>query len=93
MRQANVDYMKASGKVVLLEADADTIYSRITTDPKTGAQRPDLTDKDQYGEIVHLLECRRPFYHAAAHVVLDSSEVPPEELIDRIIAEIRPAEK
>jgi len=88
MRQANVDYMKGSGKVVLLEADADTIYSRITTDPKTGAQRPDLTDKDQYDEIVHLLEHRKPFYDAAADLTLNSAELSPQELVARIVGEI-----
>lgn len=85
LRESNVCCMKNAGRVILLEADADTIYGRITTDPKTGAQRPNLTDKDQYDEIVHLLEYRKPYYDAAAELTLDSSALSPDELVDRIV--------
>ena len=92
LRQSNVNCMKKAGRVVLLEADAGTIYARITGDPKTDAQRPSLTNKPQYDEIVHLLEYRKPFYHAAAELVLDSSKLSPEELVERIVSAIaRPA--
>jgi len=84
LRNANVCCMKKAGRVILLEADAHTIYARITTDPKTGAQRPNLTDKDQYEEIVHLLEYRKPFYAAAADLTLDTSALSPDELVDVI---------
>jgi len=86
MRQSNVQRMKAAGTVVLLESDAATIYSRITGDPKTDAQRPSLTNKSQYDEIVHLLEYRKPYYHAAADIVLDSSDMTPDRLVDAILA-------
>jgi len=89
LRRANVDAMRASGTVVLLEADAATIYSRITGDPKTDSQRPSLTGKPQYDEIVHLLEYRKPFYAAAAHLAFDSAQTPPKELVERIIKAIR----
>ena len=88
LRKSNVDCMRKAGKVILLEADAATIYSRITGDPKTDAQRPSLTGKSQYDEIVHLLEYRKPFYHSAAELILDSSSLTPVELVDRIIAAI-----
>ena len=86
LRQSNTDCMKGAGRVVLLEADADTIYARITGDPKTDAQRPSLTGKSQYDEIVHLLEYRKPFYHAAAELVLDGSELSPAALVEKIIS-------
>ncbi len=89
MRQSNVDMMKASGKVILLEADVDTIYSRITNDPKTDAQRPSLTDRSFYDEIVHMLEQRQPFYHSAADLVLSSAQLSLDELVDKIIGEIQ----
>jgi len=89
LRQANTDVMRESGTVILLESDAQTIYSRITGDPKTDAQRPSLTGKSQYDEIVHLLEYRKPFYDAAAEHVLDSSALSPEELADAIVEIVR----
>jgi len=93
MRPANVRRMKAAGTIVLLEADADTIYSRITGDPKTDTQRPGLTQKNQYDEIIHLLEYRRPCYHAAADIILDSSELTPDQLVDAIVAAWRRRER
>lgn len=89
LRKANIECMRNAGKVVLLEADARTIYARLTGDPKTDAQRPSLTRKNQYDEIVHLLEYRKPFYHAAADLILDSSSLTPQQLVDNIIAALR----
>jgi len=84
LRQANTDCMRKAGKVILLEADADTIYARLTGDPKTDAQRPSLTRKSQYDEIVHLLEYRKPYYDAAAEFVFDSSRLTPRQIVDEI---------
>ncbi|HUU69107.1 MAG TPA: shikimate kinase [Planctomycetota bacterium] len=89
LRQANTATMKRAGTVVLLEADADTIYHRITGDPNTDAQRPGLTGKSQYDEIVHLLEYRKPFYDSAADLTLDSSTLTPSELVDRIVRRVK----
>ena len=89
LRQSNVNCMKRSGTVVLLEADADTIYRRITGDPKTDAQRPSLTGKSQFDEIVHLLEYRKPFYDCAADLTLDSSKLTPSELVDSIVQQAK----
>ena len=84
LRRSNVECMKRAGTVVLLEADADTIYRRITGDPKTDAQRPNLTNKPQFDEIVHLLGYRKPFYDAAAEFVFDSSRLTPRQIVDEI---------
>jgi shikimate kinase len=88
MREANVETMKSAGKVVLLEADAETIHKRMKRDPKTASQRPNLTDKDEYEEIVHMLEKRRPHYRAAANIVFDSRLLNTRELVKKIAAQL-----
>ena len=90
LRKANVDRMREAGTVILLEADAETIYARITGDPKTAYQRPSLTGKPEYEEIVHLLEYRRPFYHAAANHTFDTSKLTPDQLVDQIVKVVSP---
>jgi shikimate kinase len=46
------------GIVCLLKADAKTIYERIYSD----SNRPSLTNKNPFDEIVHLLDVREPLY-------------------------------
>jgi len=46
------------GLVCLLKADAKTIYRRIYSD----SNRPSLTNKNPFDEIVHLLDVREPLY-------------------------------
>lgn len=85
LSKKNVKNMKKSGMVVLLEADADTIYERLKADVKTRSQRPRLTDRDTYDEIVHLLDYRRKYYDKAADYRIDTSKRPPEEVAEEIV--------
>ncbi len=85
LSKRNVENMKNGGLVILLEADTDTIYERLKSDPKTRSQRPRLTDRDLYDEIVHLLEYRRKYYDKAADFRVDTSRLTPEEAAREII--------
>lgn len=85
LSKKNVKNMKKSGMVILLEADADTIYERLEADPKTRKQRPRLTDKDLYDEIVHLLEYRKKYYNKAADYKIDTSQLAPEGVAQEIV--------
>lgn len=86
LSKKNVRNMKKSGMVVLLEADADTIYSRLKADEKTRSQRPRLTDRGAYDEIVHLLDYRRGYYDKAADYRIDTSQRSPQEVAEEIVA-------
>ena len=77
----NVDIMKEKGVVVWLQADPDTILSRMVQDQATDDQRPALTDKKLQQEIIDTLEERLPLYKGAMHFSVDTA--------NRDIAEIQ----
>jgi shikimate kinase len=82
----NTRALRAGGKVVLLTAAAETIWERMKADPKTAAERPDLTDSGGIAEIRNLLAERRPKYLAACHYEIPTDRFPPEETAGRILA-------
>lgn len=82
----NVRHLKKKGILVLLKADPDTIYQRMTLDPRSSSQRPALTsESDLRAEIDNLLARRRAHYRKAADLIVDSSRTGVEEVADRII--------
>ena len=82
----NVRNLKKNGMLVLLECDPETIYERMTRDPRTTSQRPALTpQKNLRAEIEGLLAKRRPYYRKAADLTVDSSRAGAAELADKII--------
>jgi shikimate kinase len=86
MDRRNVRDLKRNGVLVLLECDPETIYERMTRDPRTTSQRPALTaEKELRAEIDSLLAKRRPYYHKAADLTVDSSRWGAAELADKII--------
>ncbi len=86
LRETNVKRMKESGLVILLEADAHTIYGRLRSDPKSSTQRPNLTNLDSFNEITHLLDYRRPYYEKAADHRINTATLSPQEVVKEIIA-------
>ncbi|MFN3467951.1 MAG: shikimate kinase, partial [Candidatus Brocadiales bacterium] len=86
LRENNVKDMKRGGLVILLEADARTIYERLQKDPKSSTQRPNLTDLGSFDEIVHLLEYRRPYYEKAADHCINTTTISPMEVAKRILS-------
>ena len=66
MRQENVHLMKESGYTVLLTASPAEILSRV----KDSEERPILNGHMNEAYIAELMEKRRPFYEAAADVVV-----------------------
>ena len=77
--------MRASGRVVWLVAQPETILKRMSADATTPGRRPNLTDQDPLGEIVHLLTRREPIYRESAHLVVDTEGKTPERLVDEIL--------
>src|SRR3989344_8350096 len=80
----NVENLKGSAKIVLLQSDAKTIYKRIKNDQN----RPALTQKGKFEEIVELLEKRKSLYENAADIKLDTSTDTAEETVQKIIDEL-----
>ena len=82
----NARAMRVGGRVILLTAAAEVIWQRMKADPKTAAERPDLTEAGGIREIQDLLGQRRPTYRAACHYEIQTDRFPPEETAGRILA-------
>jgi len=83
---ANTQALRAGGKVTLLTCAPETIWERMKTDPKTLAERPDLTDSGGIAEITDLLDQRRDKYDAACHYRIQTDRFDPDEAAGRILA-------
>lgn len=92
LREENVELMKASGLVLLLEADAKTIHQRMQADARTSGLRPSLTGLTPFEEVVEMLAFRKPKYRAAADARFDSVRNTPEQLVVAIVDYFRSRE-
>lgn len=82
-RAENIEALRQNGCIVWLKAKVSTIVARIEGD--TG--RPALTaGKSFTDEVAEVLERRAPLYRAAAHGEIDTDDLAPEEIADKIIA-------
>lgn len=80
--RGNLDMMKASGTVVTLIADINTIMERVQGDETS---RPLLEVEEPFEEIKRLLFERASFYISAHHIV-ETSDITPREAADQIIS-------
>lgn len=85
LRAENRQAMRAGGKVFWLTARPETIHRRMTTDPTTGARRPNLTTRGGLEEIVELLAKREPIYRETADWVIDTEDKSPEQVAEEIL--------
>jgi shikimate kinase len=89
LRPQNLPYLRANSLVVWLTASVETIYRRMAGDATTASRRPSLTGLAGLQEIRHLLEVREPYYHTAAHLVLDTETDTPPQVAERILQQVR----
>jgi len=81
-RPENIEALQKSAMIFWLKAKVDTIVSRIEGD----TQRPALTSGKSFTEeVTEVLERRIPRYRSAARHEIDTDELTPEQLADRII--------
>lgn len=82
LRQSNVDRLRRNGFLIWLTAPPEVIIERIQGE----TQRPALTPgKTFLDEVQDVLAEREPLYRAAAHAVVDTSGVDPEEICAGIV--------
>jgi shikimate kinase len=80
-RPQNVDVLRANGIIIWLRASVDVIVSRI----EGGRGRPSLTGAKSFtDEVGEVLDRRTPKYAAAAQFEIDTDQLTPEEVADRI---------
>lgn len=81
MRQANVDHMRACGRIVLLTAAPETIFQRVCHNQN----RPLLKDNMNVAYIAQLMKQRRTQYEAAADHRVSTDGKTVEEICREIV--------
>jgi shikimate kinase len=84
LRPENVKMLRALGPVVSLEADAETLFSRISR----RATRPLLRTANPRATVTELLRVRDPLYRAAADLRVDTSTLTHDEVASAIMSGI-----
>ena len=84
MKEENVGIMRESGTVVCLTASADVIYERV----KDSRERPILNGNMNVEYIQQLMEARRPFYEAAADVIVDTSHMRIDQVAEAVLSAV-----
>jgi shikimate kinase len=81
-RPENIDALRANGIIIWLKASVDAIVSRI----EGGTERPSLTGVKSFtDEIKEILDRRIPKYAAAAQYEVDTDDLTPEQVADRVV--------
>lgn len=76
--------IKRVGKVVWLRAPAAVLWSRISKDASSAANRPNLTAEGGLPEVEKLLMQREPIYQSAAVHIVESVTDTPEMIAEAI---------
>lgn len=83
LNKINIDYLKNNCHIVLLQTSAEEIYKRCMND---GAEtRPVIDKTDPKAEIEKVLVFRKPFYEAAAEIIIDTTQRDVGEIVKEII--------
>ena len=84
LRPENVEHMRQSGKVVYLTATPESIFERV----KNGNERPILNGNMNVDYIKGLMEKRKPFYEAAADIMIETDNKSIEKICQEIQSKI-----
>jgi shikimate kinase len=83
LNKINIDYLKVNCHIVLLQTSAEEIYKRcMKHGPET---RPVIDKPDPKAEIEKVLIFRKPFYEAAAEIIVDTTQRKVKEIAKEII--------
>ena len=85
----NVDALRAIAIVVWLQAPAEVLYQRTSTDVATHHSRPPLTDQPGLEEVRRLLAERTSFYERAADLRIETVDRVPREIAEEIVRRVR----
>jgi shikimate kinase len=83
LNKINIDYLKQNSHIVLLQATAEEIYKRAMKDGQE--TRPVIDKEDPKAEIEKVLKFRKPFYEAAAEIIIETTGRNIEEIVEEII--------
>jgi len=80
-RPENIAALRTNALIIWLKASVGLIVSRI----EKGSERPSLTGKSFTDEVAEVLERRTPKYRSAADYEIDTEQLTPQQVADRII--------
>jgi shikimate kinase len=85
VRPANRELLRASGYVVWLSADVETLWRRLQNDD--GERRPPLSVRGR-AEVEEVLRVRLPWYEECAHLRIGTEGKAPEALAEEILVQM-----
>jgi len=85
----NVEVLRKNGVVVWLRAAPATIQERLSRDQREVSQRPSLTGRSTLEEVAEVLQGRQPLYAAAAHIVIDTDQHSPDQVVEKVLAAVQ----
>jgi len=81
-RPQNIAVLQTNSRIIWLKASVDTIVSRIQGD----TERPSLTGGKSFTEeVAEVLERRTRKYENAAQYAIDTDDLTPDQVADRVI--------
>lgn len=83
LNKINIDFLKQTSHIVLLQASADEIYERALKDKVE--TRPVIDKEDPRAEIDSVLKFREPFYAAAAEITVNTEGKTIDEISEQIL--------
>ena len=86
LRPENLKMLRKFGKIVSLEADAETLFRRISR----RATRPLLQTENPRATMMELLRLREPLYRTVADVRIDTSRLTHDEVAEAILKSVEP---
>ncbi len=76
--------IKRIGKIIWLRAPAAVLWSRISIDPQTAANRPNLTSQGGLSELEATVAEREPQFEAASHHIIDTVSTTIPQIVEAI---------
>jgi shikimate kinase len=84
LRENNRALLHASGRIVWLRADVETLWQRVQADGSTAERRPPLTVGGR-AEMDEILRLREPLYRQCADLIVDTTGRAPAEIVADIL--------
>ena len=88
----NRELMMATGVVVWLKAQVQTLANRMADDAATQTLRPSLTGGGVEDEIASVLNEREPLYREGAHLIIETDGMSADEVAEEVLRRLRTSE-
>jgi shikimate kinase len=84
LRESNRELLRASGRVVWLAADVETLWQRLCGDDSTAQRRPNLLGGGRE-EIAEIMRIRGPLYRECADFIIETAGRAPVEIAAEVL--------